>query len=61
MSGSKRLANQCCLSRSANGVWINDIHQDVNHMINNVILTLKEDNVIYEGDNIVFVSGVMDD
>ena len=60
ISTSPRLANQSCLSRSLNGLWVNDIHH-VNLMIISIIRILREQGDVVENDDIVFVSGVMDD
>jgi pyruvate kinase len=60
ISTSHRLANQACLSRSLNGLWVNDIH-NVNLMIISVIRILRDQGDVVENDDIVFVSGVMDD
>ena len=60
ISTSHRLANQACLSRSLNGLWVNDIH-NVNLMIISVIRILRDQGDVVENGDIVFVSGVMDD
>ncbi len=60
ISTSPRLANQACLSRSLNGLWVNDI-SNVNQMIILVMQILRESGDVVENDDIVFVSGVMDD
>ena len=60
ISTSERLANQSCLSRSLNGLWVNDI-KNVNLMIISVMRILRESGEVVENDDIVFVSGVMDD
>lgn len=60
LSTSKTLANQCCLSRSCNGLWVNDI-RNVNLMIINLLNILKQEGDVTENEDIVFVSGVMDD
>ncbi|CDW77623.1 pyruvate kinase [Stylonychia lemnae] len=59
LSTNKRLANQCCLSRSCNGLWVNDVN-NVNLMILSVVGILKQQGHVKENDDIVFVSGVMD-
>ena len=60
ISTSPRLANQACISRSLNGLWVNDI-QNVNLMIISLMKILRESGDVVEADDIVFVSGVMDD
>lgn len=60
ISTSARLANQLCLSRSLNGLCINDI-KNVNLMIISLMKILRESGEVVENDDIVFVSGVMDD
>ena len=59
MSSNKRIANQCCLSRSCNGLWVNDV-SNVNQMIISIVDILKEQGDVSVDEDIVFVSGVMD-
>ena len=60
ISKSERLANQSCLSRSLNGLVVNDI-KNVNLMIISLMKIMREAGDVVENDDIVFVSGVMDD
>jgi len=60
ISTSERLANQQGLSRSLNGLVVNDI-KNVNLMIISLIKIMRESGDVVENDDIVFVSGVMDD
>jgi len=60
ISTSERLANQQGLSRSLNGLVVNDI-KNVNLMIISLMKIMRESGDVVENDDIVFVSGVMDD
>lgn len=59
MSQNRKLANQVCLSRSCNGLWISN-QAEVNDLILSVVNILKQQGYVEDDEDIVFVSGVMD-